>query len=72
MSNEDRDMSGINHRPGTRRIQPSALSPQSSHHVVVIGGGIARLSTAYALKNRLAWRVPLACTLIEARERLGG
>jgi oxygen-dependent protoporphyrinogen oxidase len=66
-------MSGINHRPRMRRTQPSALSPQSSHHVIVIGGGIAGLSTAYGIQEqaRLA-RMPLACTLIEARERLGG
>jgi protoporphyrinogen/coproporphyrinogen III oxidase len=44
-----------------------------SHHVVVIGGGIAGLSAAYALQEqaRLARR-PLSCTLIEARTRLGG
>ncbi|MDQ3830616.1 MAG: FAD-dependent oxidoreductase, partial [Candidatus Tectomicrobia bacterium] len=44
-----------------------------SPHVVVIGGGIAGLSAAYALQEqaRLARR-PLSCTLIEARERLGG
>ena len=44
-----------------------------SHRVVVIGGGIAGLSTAYALQERArVARMPLACTLIEARERLGG
>jgi oxygen-dependent protoporphyrinogen oxidase len=44
-----------------------------SHHVVVIGGGIAGLSAAYAIQEqaRLARR-PLSCTLIEARTRLGG
>ena len=57
----------------TPLAQSSVHSPQHSSHVIVIGGGIAGLSTAYALQEqaRLAG-VPLACTLIEARERLGG
>jgi oxygen-dependent protoporphyrinogen oxidase len=57
----------------TPLTQSSVHSPQHSSHVIVIGGGIAGLSTAYALQEqaRLA-RVPLACTLIESRERLGG
>jgi protoporphyrinogen/coproporphyrinogen III oxidase len=47
--------------------------PQPSHHVVIIGGGIAGLSTAYALQARAHMAgIPLACTLVEARERLGG
>jgi oxygen-dependent protoporphyrinogen oxidase len=56
-----------------RPTQSSVLGPQSPSHVVVVGGGIAGLSTAYALQEqaRLAG-MPLACTLIEARERLGG
>lgn len=66
-------MSGSNHRHGTRRAQSTVHSPQHSSHVIVIGGGIAGLSTAYALQEqaRLA-RMPFTCTLIEARERLGG
>ena len=66
-------MSGINHRPRMRRTQSTVHNPQHSSHVLVIGGGIAGLSTAYALQEqaRLA-RMPLACTLIEAQERLGG
>src|SRR5262245_7370844 len=66
-------MSGINHRPRMRRAQSTIHNPQHSSHVIVIGGGIAGLSTAYALQEqaRLA-RMPLACTLIEAQERLGG
>jgi protoporphyrinogen/coproporphyrinogen III oxidase len=66
-------MSSINRSPRIGRTQSSVFSPQSSHHIVVIGGGIAGMSTAYALQEqaRLA-RVSLACTLIEAQERLGG
>jgi oxygen-dependent protoporphyrinogen oxidase len=57
----------------TALTQSTVHSPQHSSHVIVIGGGIAGLSTAYALQEeaRLA-RMPLACTLIEAQERLGG
>jgi protoporphyrinogen/coproporphyrinogen III oxidase len=66
-------MSGSDHRPRASITQSSVLSPRHSHHVVIIGGGIAGLSTAYALQEqaRLAG-IPLACTLIEAQERLGG
>jgi protoporphyrinogen/coproporphyrinogen III oxidase len=53
--------------------QPSVLSPHHSHHVVIIGGGIAGLSTAYALQELgRVTGIPLACTLIEASQRLGG
>ncbi|MGH8067596.1 MAG: protoporphyrinogen oxidase [Candidatus Entotheonellia bacterium] len=66
-------MSGTD--PTVRALGPqsSVLSPRHAHHVVIIGGGIAGLSTAYALQEqaRLAG-IPLACTLIEAQERLGG
>jgi protoporphyrinogen/coproporphyrinogen III oxidase len=66
-------MSTIDHGLGMRRTQPSALNPRSPYRVVVIGGGIAGLSTAYALQEQAHLAgVPLACTLIEARERLGG
>ncbi len=55
------------------RSQSSVLSPQSSPHVVVIGGGIAGLATAYALQEQArAAQLPLHCTLIEAKPRLGG
>jgi protoporphyrinogen/coproporphyrinogen III oxidase len=41
--------------------------------VVIIGGGIAGLATAYVLQERArAAGIPLACTLVEAKERLGG
>src|SRR5687768_8651930 len=53
--------------------QSSVLSPRHAHHVVIIGGGIAGLSTAYALQERgRATGMPLACTLVEAGQRLGG
>jgi oxygen-dependent protoporphyrinogen oxidase len=66
-------MSGIRHGRSTRVLQSSTLSPQSSHHVVIIGGGIAGLSTAYALQEQARTaQIPLTCTLLEARTRLGG
>jgi protoporphyrinogen/coproporphyrinogen III oxidase len=53
--------------------QSSVLSPRHAHHVVIVGGGIAGLSTAYALQERgRATGMPLACTLVEAGQRLGG
>lgn len=42
-------------------------------HVIVIGGGIAGLSTAYYLqKQARAAGSPVSCTLIEQEHRLGG
>jgi oxygen-dependent protoporphyrinogen oxidase len=53
--------------------QSSVLSPHHSYRVVIIGGGIAGLATAYALQERArADGIPLTCTLVEARPRLGG
>ncbi len=47
--------------------------PPPSHRVVIIGGGISGLSTAYALQERARTAgIALDCTLVEARERLGG
>ena len=41
--------------------------------VVIVGGGIAGLATAYALTEAAARRVPpVSCTLFEAAPRLGG
>jgi oxygen-dependent protoporphyrinogen oxidase len=41
--------------------------------VVIIGGGIAGMATAYALQERArAVQLPLTCTLVEASGRLGG
>jgi protoporphyrinogen/coproporphyrinogen III oxidase len=41
--------------------------------VVIVGGGIAGLSTAYALTESASLQnIPLTCTLIEAAPRLGG
>lgn len=40
---------------------------------MIVGGGIAGLATAYALQERAgAAGISLACTLIEANQRLGG
>ncbi len=45
----------------------------STKKVVIVGGGIAGLATAYALQERARTTgIPLACTLVEARQRLGG
>ena len=45
----------------------------ASHHVVIIGGGIAGLSAAYYLqKTARAAGVPLRYTLVERDTRLGG
>jgi oxygen-dependent protoporphyrinogen oxidase len=53
--------------------QSAALSPHHPRHVVIIGGGIAGLSTAYALQERARLGgIPLTCTLVEAQDRLGG
>jgi oxygen-dependent protoporphyrinogen oxidase len=53
--------------------QSSVLSPYHPRHVVIIGGGIAGLSTAYALQERARLGgIPLTCTVVEAQERLGG
>lgn len=58
---------------GALRSQSSVLGPQHSPHVIVIGGGIAGLTSAYALQEQArAAQLPLRCTLIEARPRLGG
>jgi oxygen-dependent protoporphyrinogen oxidase len=53
--------------------QGSGAAVQTTRHVVVIGGGIAGLSTAFALQEQahLAGGA-LACTIVEARKRLGG
>jgi oxygen-dependent protoporphyrinogen oxidase len=57
----------------TQGTHSSLLSPHHPHHVVIIGGGIAGLATAYALQERgRAAGTPLACTLVEAGPRLGG
>jgi protoporphyrinogen/coproporphyrinogen III oxidase len=61
--------------PGVRILltESSGPSPLHAPHVIIIGGGIAGLSTAYALQEMTRpARRPLACTLIEAQERLGG
>src|SRR5215467_3100137 len=43
------------------------------HRVVVVGGGIAGLATAYYLQKKAdAARLPIACTLIESSPRVGG
>src|SRR5919199_1381241 len=66
-------MRGFNHAVSAATSQPPTFSPQNPPRVVIIGGGIAGLATAYALQERArAARIPLACTLVEARERLGG
>jgi protoporphyrinogen/coproporphyrinogen III oxidase len=55
------------------KSQSPVLSPPHPRRVVIIGGGIAGLATAYALQERAHLSgVALACTLVEARPRLGG
>ncbi len=66
-------MSGFNRVVNAHISPSSAFSPKHPPHVVIIGGGIAGLATAYVLQERArAAGIPLACTLIEAKERLGG
>jgi protoporphyrinogen/coproporphyrinogen III oxidase len=66
-------MNGKNRPDRGQMTQSSVLSPHHPRHVVIIGGGITGLSTAYALQERARLAgIPLACTLVEARERLGG
>ncbi|MCS7220717.1 MAG: protoporphyrinogen oxidase [Anaerolineae bacterium] len=51
----------------------SASSSQPIPHVIIVGGGIAGLSTAYHLQKRAkAAGHPVSCTLIEQERRLGG
>ncbi len=48
-------------------------SPQPIPHVIIVGGGIAGLSTAYYLQKRAkAAGRPISCTLVEQDRRLGG
>lgn len=57
----------------TQPSQSSACRRQHSAHVVIIGGGIAGLATAYAMQEQVrAADITLACTLVEATPRLGG
>jgi protoporphyrinogen/coproporphyrinogen III oxidase len=66
-------MGELDHSARANLPQSSVFSPHHSPHVVIIGGGIAGLSTAYALQERArAAGMPVACTLIEASQRLGG
>src|SRR5918911_657432 len=66
-------MCGFKHAVSAATSQPPTYSPHDPPRVVIIGGGIAGLATAYALQERSrAAGMPLACTLFEARERLGG
>mgnify|MGYP003288223175 CR=1 FL=1 len=66
-------MGEFDHSARANMPQSSVLSAHHLYHVVIIGGGIAGLSTAYALQERgRATGRPVACTLIEASQRLGG
>ena len=66
-------MHGSDHTDRGPIPQFAAFSPHRPHHVVIIGGGITGLSTAYALQEQARLSgIPLACTLVEARDRLGG
>ncbi|HEX2186763.1 MAG TPA: protoporphyrinogen oxidase, partial [Chloroflexota bacterium] len=66
-------MRQIDRADSIQEAQPAGGRRPRAPHVVVIGGGIAGLATAYALQERArAARRPLRCTLVEARERLGG
>ena len=66
-------MNGSGRRVSTTLGQSSDHHARHSPHVVVIGGGIAGLSTAYALQEQARLGgLSLACTLVEARGRLGG
>ena len=54
-------------------MSSSVGSSQHIPHMIVVGGGIAGLSTAYYLqKEAEAANRPISCTLIEQDSRLGG
>ncbi len=54
-------------------MNSSTASSQRIPHVIIVGGGIAGLSTAYYLQKRArAASCPVSCTLIEQEPRLGG
>jgi protoporphyrinogen/coproporphyrinogen III oxidase len=66
-------MQRIDHTARANLPQSAVRSLRPTYHTIVIGGGIAGLSTAYALQEQArAAGIPLVCTLVEARERLGG
>jgi protoporphyrinogen/coproporphyrinogen III oxidase len=66
-------MSQIDQAERRQEARSAVCSPHHAPHVVIIGGGIAGLATAYTLQERTrAAQRPLTCTLVEARERLGG
>jgi oxygen-dependent protoporphyrinogen oxidase len=58
---------------GTAQVNVQEKSPRLGRHVVIVGGGLSGLSTAFFLSRRAAQeRFPLKVTVLEASDRFGG
>jgi protoporphyrinogen/coproporphyrinogen III oxidase len=59
--------------PFTSPVDTESTGPIASSHLVIIGGGISGLATAYyAMRAANASGHPIRCTVLEGSNRLGG